>query len=238
MGGLRALLFDTFGTVVDWRSSLIAELTAFGAERGVSADWAALVDAWRGAYVPSMDRVRRGEIPWTILDDLHRVSLDRLVAEHRIRGLTAADLAHINLGWHRLDPWPDSVPGLTRLRTRFIIAPLSNGNVALLVGMAKRAGLPWDTVFGADVFGHYKPDPETYLGACRLLNVPPSAVMMCAAHNGDLRAARALGLHTAFIARPTEYGPHQTRDFAAEENWDVVTDSIEDLAVKLGIPPF
>jgi 2-haloacid dehalogenase len=229
-----AIVFDTFGTVVDWRGSLISELTAFGEQRSISADWTALVDAWRAAYQPSMDRVRRSEIPWTKLDDLHRASLDRLVQEFRIEGLNEADLQHLNRGWHRLQPWPDSVPGLTRLKRKFIIGPLSNGNVALLTNMAKHAGLPWDMVFGSDLFGHYKPDPETYLGVCRLLDLEPGQVMMAAAHNGDLAAARKLGLITAFFPRPTEYGPHQDRDLAPDADWDVVANDIEDMATRLG----
>lgn len=230
----KALIFDTFGSVVDWRGSLVAELTAFGRDRGIAADWATLVDDWRGAYHPSMDRVRRGELPWTLLDDLHRASLDRLIAEHGVEGLTEADRAHINLGWHRLRPWPDSVAGLTRLKARFTIAPLSNGNVSLLLDMAKHAGIPWDMIFGSDLFGHFKPDPETYLGACRLLGLAPGEVMMCAAHNNDLAAARAQGLLTAFWPRPTEYGPRQSRDYAADQAWDVVAADIEDLAARLG----
>jgi 2-haloacid dehalogenase len=211
-----AIVFDTFGTVVDWRSSLIADLTAFGRERGVSADWTALVDAWRAAYHPSMDRVRKGQDPWTTLDNLHRASLDKLVAEFGIKGLSEADLKHINLGWHRLKPWPDAIPGLTRLKRKFIIGPLSNGNVALLTKMAKNAGIPWDVVFGSDLFHHFKPDPETYLGVAKLLD------------------ARKCGLMTGFFPRPTEYGPHQKRDFAAEQEWDVVATDLEDMATKLG----
>jgi 2-haloacid dehalogenase len=230
-----AIVFDTFGSVVDWRGSLIADLSAYGAKRGIAADWTALVDAWRAAYHPSMERVRRREVPWTKLDDLHRGSLDGLVAKFGITGLTEDDMRHINLGWHRLDPWPDSVAGLTRLKRRFIIGPLSNGNVALLTKMAKHASLPWDVVFGSDLFGHYKPDPETYLGVARLLDLAPGEVMMAAAHNNDLAAARRSGLMTAFWPRPTEYGPHQKRDFVAEQDWDVVAKDIEDLATKLGV---
>jgi 2-haloacid dehalogenase len=229
-----AIVFDTFGTVVDWRGSLIAELTAFGRERGINADWTALVDAWRAAYHPSMDRVRKGEQPWTTLDSLHRASLDKLVKDFGIAGLSEADLRHINRGWHRLNGWPDSVPGLTRLKRRFIIGPLSNGNVSLLTNMAKHGGLPWDMVFGSDLFGHFKPDPETYLGAARLLDIEPGQLMMAAAHNGDLGNARKAGLMTAFFPRPTEYGPHQKRDYSAEQEWDVVAKDIEDLADRLG----
>jgi 2-haloacid dehalogenase len=230
-----AIVFDTFGTVVDWRSSLISDLTAYGASRGVSADWTALVDAWRAAYHPSMDRVRKGELPWTRLDDLHRSSLDRLVTDFGIKGLSEDDLVHINLGWHRLHAWPDSVSGLTRLKTRFIIGPLSNGNVSLLLNMAKFAGIPWDMIFGSDLFGHFKPDPETYLGVARMLNLRPDQVMMAAAHNGDLGAARGCGLLTAFFPRPGEYGPHQKRDYAADQDWDIVATDIQDLAGKLGV---
>ncbi len=231
---LSALVFDTFGTVVDWRGSLIAELTAFGREREIAADWTGLVDAWRAAYAPSMDRVRRGELPWTRLDDLHRATLERLVADFGVEGLSEADKQHINRGWHRLQPWPDSLPGLTRLKRRYIIGPLSNGNVSLLLNIAKHAGIPWDMIFGSDLFGHYKPDPETYLGVCRILDLPPDRVMMVAAHNSDLAAAKRLGLRTGFFARPTEYGPHQKRDFDAEGEWDVVATDIEDLATQLG----
>ncbi|MFZ3034875.1 MAG: haloacid dehalogenase type II [Parvibaculum sp.] len=229
----RAIVFDVFGSVVDWRSSLIDELTAFGRDRGIEADWIALVDAWRGEYYPSMRRVVKGELPWTTLDKLHRASLDKLVVAQSVDGLTEDDLVHINLGWHRLNPWPDSVSGLTRLKQKYIIAPLSNGNVSLLVDMAKHAGLPWDTVFGSDVFGHFKPSPETYLGAARLLGLAPEEVMMAAAHNNDLKSAQNLGLMTAFFARPTEYGPHQVTDFEATGEWDLVASDIEDLARQL-----
>jgi 2-haloacid dehalogenase len=230
-----AIVFDTFGTVVDWRSSLIADLSAYGASRGITADWTALVDAWRAAYHPSMDRVRKGELPWTKLDALHRASLDQLIIAHGIQGLTEADRVHINLGWHRLHPWPDSIPGLTRLKSKFIIGPLSNGNVSLLLNMAKFAGIPWDMIFGSDLFGHFKPDPETYLGVAALLDLRPDQVMLGAAHNNDLARARACGLMTAFFPRPTEYGPHQVRDTAAEQDWDVVAADIEDLAGQLGV---
>lgn len=230
-----AIVFDTFGSVVDWRSSLIADLSAYAANRGVTTDWAALVDAWRAAYHPSMDRVRKGELPWTRLDDLHRASLDVLVDEFGIKGLTQDDLAHINLGWHRLRPWADAIPGLTRLKSRFIIGPLSNGNVSLLLEMAKFADIPWDMIFGSDLFGHFKPDPETYLGVAKMLGLRPDQVMMAAAHNGDLAAARGCGLMTAFFPRPTEYGPHQKRDYAADQDWDIVATDIKDMATKLGV---
>jgi len=235
LAGVKAILFDTFGSVVDWRGSLIADLTTWAERRGIQGDWPGLVDAWRAAYAPSMDRVRKGDLPWTILDDLHRTTLEHLVVQFGIAGLSDADLDHINRGWHRLQPWPDSIPGLTRLRRRYIIGPLSNGNVALLVNMAKAAGLPWDMVCSTELFGHYKPDPETYLGAARILGLQPGEVMMAAAHNNDLHAARACGLRTAFFPRVTEYGPRQVRDFAADSAWDIVARDIEDMADRLGL---
>lgn len=234
LSGVKAILFDTFGTVVDWRASLIADLSAWGITRHPEADWTGLVDAWRGAYAPSMDEVRRGVRPWTNLDDLQRDSLAVLAPRFGLAALEASEIEHMIRGWHRLDPWPDAVPGLQRLKTRFVIAPLSNGNVALLVNMAKRAGLPWDMIFATELFRHYKPDPETYLGAAKLLNLAPAEVMMAAAHNHDLHAARACGLRTCFFARPTEYGPLQKRDFAAESDWDLVAEDIGDMATRLG----
>lgn len=235
ISNVKAMLFDVFGTVVDWRTSLINDLTRFGGERGIAADWTALVDAWRQAYVPSMDEIRKkSETDFLPLDVLHRRSLDKLVANFGIRGLSEDDLNYINLGWHRLAPWPDSAAGLARLKLRHIIAPLSNGNVSLLTNMAKHAGLPWDLVLSAELFRHYKPDPETYLGATRLLSLEPGDVMMVAAHNGDLAAAQKLGLKTAFVPRVTEYGPLQNRDFKAEGDWDVVADNFNDLAHCMG----
>ncbi|HEU0083692.1 MAG TPA: haloacid dehalogenase type II, partial [Bradyrhizobium sp.] len=208
VSNVKALVFDVFGTVVDWRSSLIADFTEWSTTRGITADWITLVDGWRAVYAASMDEVRKHpERGYVILDKLHRQSLEKLVKQQGIEGLTDADLHYLTMGWHRLHPWPDSVSGLTRLKTNYIIAPLSNGNVALLTNMAKSAGLPWDLVLSAELFEHYKPDPETYLGAARLLGLPTGQVMMVAAHNHDLKAAQELGLKTAFVARPTEYGP-------------------------------
>lgn len=232
---VRAILFDVFGTVVDWRGSLIGELSAWGDARGLRVDWAGLVDEWRGAYAPSMDRVRRGELPWTNLDALHRASLADLAPRFGLTGLGSEDMEWMNQGWHRLQPWPDSVAGLVRLHARYVLSPLSNGNVALLVAMARARGLPWDLVLCAEVFQHYKPDPETYLGACRLLALDPAQVMLCAAHNGDLAAAQRLGLRTAFIPRPTEYGPRQARDFGPEGEWDVVAADMEDFAGRMDV---
>jgi 2-haloacid dehalogenase len=228
-----ALLFDTFGTVVDWRGSIIRDLTAWGQAEGIACDWARLADLWRGRYVPQMARVRSGALPWTNLDELHDEALGQLMPELGL-SLTPAQRRHVNLVWHRLEGWPDAVPGLTRLKQRFIIAPLSNGNVSLLLNMAKHAGLPWDAIFSAEHFHHYKPDPEVYQGAGAQLGRDPARVMMCAAHNGDLRAARAAGMRTAFIARPTEHGPGQTTDLVAEEAWDVVVGNIGELVKETG----
>jgi 2-haloacid dehalogenase len=235
LSAVKALVFDVFGTVVDWRSSLIADFTKWGATRGIEADWTALVDGWRGAYVASMDEVRKHpERGYVILDRLHRRSLEKLVAQFSIEGLNEADLHHLTMGWHRLHGWPDSVAGLTRLKKKYIIGPLSNGNVALLTNMAKFAGLPWDLVLSAELFEHYKPDPETYLGAARLLGLEPQQVMMVAAHNGDLNAAQKLGLKTAFVARPTEYGPLQKHDFEATGEWDIVARDFGGVAERMG----
>ncbi len=232
---VKALVFDVFGTVVDWRTSLITDLSWWGHQRGLKADWTAIVDAWRAAYMPAMDDVRKHpERGYVILDDLHRRTLDRLIEQFKIAGLSEADRDHINRGWHRLNPWPDSVSGLTWLKTKFVIAPLSNGNVALLTNMAKNAGLPWDLVLSAELFQHYKPDAETYLGAARLLGLKPEQVMMVAAHNGDLKAAQVHGLKTAFVPRVTEYGPLQDRDFGPEGKWDIVARDFNDLAGQLG----
>lgn len=198
---MKALAFDVFGTVVDWRSSIIGELEAFGKSRGLQRDWPAFADNWRAGYAPAMDRVRRGELPWTRIDDLHRAILVDLLGVADIRaGDTEID--HLNRAWHRLDPWPDSVLGLTRLKQRYVIATLSNGNVSLLTNMAKHAGLPWDCVISAELFRHYKPDPEAYLGCAELLDVAPAELTLVAAHPSDLRAARAAGLGTAYVDRP------------------------------------
>ena len=232
---VKALVFDVFGTVVDWRSSLIADFTDWGKKRGIDADWTALVDGWRAVYAASMDEVRKHpEHGYVILDRLHRHSLERLVEQLSISGLADADLNYLTMGWHRLHAWPDSVAGLTRLKTKYIIGTLSNGNVALLTEMAKFAGLPWDLILSAELFQHYKPDQETYLGAARLLCLPPDQVMMVAAHNHDLKAAQKLGLKTAFVARPTEYGPLQKYDLEANGDWDIVAKDFGDLAARMG----
>ncbi len=231
---VEALLFDVFGTVVDWRGSIIADLTKFGAEKGIAADWAKFTDDWRGLYQPSMEEVRSGRRAWTILDVLHRESLEALLIEYGIAGLSEAEKDYINRAWHRLKPWPDVVAGLTRLKSRYIIGTLSNGNVGLLTRMAKNAGLPWDVVLGAETARAYKPLPQAYLASAALLNLNPGRVMLVAAHNGDLAAAAEAGLRTTFVARPSEYGPLQNRDFKAERDWDVVADTFTGVAEAMG----
>ncbi|WP_205538618.1 haloacid dehalogenase type II [Mycobacterium kyogaense] len=230
---IRALAFDVFGTVVDWRSSVARELAAFGDRHGISDDWSAFADDWRAGYVPAMDRVRRGELPWTRIDDLHRGRLVELLGDRGI-DVDDAEIHDLNRAWHRLDPWPDAVAGLTRLKKRFVITTLSNGNVSLLTNMAKYAGLPWDCVLSAEIFRHYKPDPETYRGCAEILDVAPDELMMVAAHPSDLRAARDAGLRTGFVFRPAEYGPERTLRKPATDEFDVVADDFGDLAEQLG----
>jgi 2-haloacid dehalogenase len=232
---VRALTFDVFGTVVDWRTSIAREGEALARRKGLThVDWLRFADAWRALYQPALSRVRRGEQPWTRLDDLHRASLETLLKEFDVRGLDEAEVDDLNRAWHRLDPWPDAVPGLLRLRPRFVLATLSNGNVALIVNMARRAGLPWDAVLGAEVARHYKPQPEAYLTTADLLGLAPEQCMMVAAHNSDLAAASRLGFRTAFVLRPTEHGPRQTTDLRPERDWDVVASDFLDLADRLG----
>ncbi|WP_420562975.1 haloacid dehalogenase type II [Thalassobaculum sp.] len=230
---VKALVFDVFGTVVDWRTSVAAEVDALAAEKGWSLDGTEFAMRWRAKYFPSMLPVRRGEAPYRRLDDLHRESLRAVLTEFGV-SLDEAELEHLNKVWHRLHPWPDSVPGLTRLKKKFILATMSNGNVSLMVNMAKFAGLPWDMILGAEPARNYKPEPVVYLTGADWLDLDPSQILMTAAHNGDLQAARDLGFKTAFILRPTEYGPTQDKDNKAESDWEYITESMEELADKLG----
>jgi 2-haloacid dehalogenase len=231
---IEVLLFDVFGTVVDWRTSLIRQMEQFGRENRLTADWTELADDWRAEYEPAMRAVRDGRRPWTSLEHLHRESLDQLLPRHGLSTLSDAQRHKLVLFWHFLDPWPDSVSGLARLRRKFIIGTLSNGGVRLLTDMARYARLPWDVILSSDLFRHYKPDPGVYLGASELLDTSPANVMLVAAHNYDLAAARLHGFKTAFVARPTEYGPRQSRDFKPEAEWDFVAKDFEDLAEQLG----
>ncbi len=233
---VEALFVDVFGTTVDWRTSVIRELKAFGRAHGLRKDWAALADRWRAKYEPAMEEVRCGRRAFTILDVLHRESLIQVLAEFSINQVRECDLEHLNGAWHRLDPWPDTVRGLSRLKHRYIVSPLSNGNVGLLVRLSKRAGLPWDVVLGAETAHAYKPQPQAYLRNAALLALKPEACMLVAAHNSDLAAARALGFRTAFVARPAEHGPDQQTDLVAGQDWDLVAASFEELADKLHCP--
>ncbi|HEY6575695.1 MAG TPA: haloacid dehalogenase type II [Mycobacterium sp.] len=229
-----ALAFDVFGTVVDWRGSIIGELEMFGERHGVAEDWATFADDWRAGYPAAMNRVRTGELPWLKIDALHRLILDDLLDRAGIQSVPEADVDDLNRAWHRLDPWPDSVEGLTRLKQRFVITTLSNGNVSLLTNMAKRAGLPWDCVISAELFHHYKPDPEAYLGCADLLDVRPGELMLVAAHPSDLRSAREAGLMTAYVVRPLEHGPDGPPPRYEDGEFDFVADDFLDLARQLG----
>jgi 2-haloacid dehalogenase len=231
--GVRALAFDTFGTVVDWRSSVAAEVTALAKRTGFTVDGAKFADAWRAGYGPSMNRVRSGELPWTKLDVLHRMTLDKILVDFKIEGLSEAEKGDLNRAWHHLRPWPDAIGGLTRLKKKYIIAPLSNGNISLMTDLAKFAGLPWDVILGAELARHYKPDREVYQSAADFLDLKPEQVMMVAAHLGDLRAAKAVGLRTAFVTRPLEYGPQGKPDLKADASADISARDFNDLAAQL-----
>ncbi len=233
---VKACIFDVFGSVADWRGSVSRDLAGFAKEKGIEGvDWLVFAVEWRKLYQPAMEEVRSGRRSWEILDTLHRESLYKLLDRFGVRGLSGADIEHMNKAWHRLDPWPDAVQGLTMLKRRVAIAPCSNGNVALMVNMAKRAGLPWDCILGAETARAYKPMPRCYLSACEMLGLQPHEVMMCAAHNNDLAHAKKQGLRTAFFPRPTEHGPGQTTDLAADPAAvDLPAADIIDLARELG----
>jgi 2-haloacid dehalogenase len=234
MTAVKALVFDVFGTVVDWRSGVARALKPFLVAHGrPEMDPFALADAWRKQYQPAMEEVRSGRREFTRLDVLHRENLEKVLKAAGIEA-ASADLDALNLAWHALDPWPDVLLGLYRLKRKFFLAPLSNGNIRLLADMAKRAGLPWDAILGAEPARAYKPDPRAYLNTAEILDIQPHELCLVAAHNGDLRAARKAGLATAFIPRPTEHGPGQTIDLVAEDPWDWVATDFQDLAEKLG----
>lgn len=234
MNGVRALLFDTFGTLVDWRGGMIAHLASWGETQGVRADWPGLVDAWRADYPPSLDRVRTGKRAWANLDVLHRELFERLAPTFGIPPQSDETLNALAQFWHELPAWPDVVGGLTRLKSRYLIAPLSNGHVALLVSLSKSLGLPWDMVFGADLFRHYKPDPETYLGAAALFGCAPHEAIMVAAHPSDLAGAARYGLRTCHVSRPREYGEGRTVASApATGSFDLMVGGLDELADSL-----
>jgi 2-haloacid dehalogenase len=230
---IKALVFDTFGTVVDWRTSIIRQLSELGARNGMQVDWEAFADAWRAGYHPAMDRIRQGERSFATIDVLHRERLDELLDAFKISGLSEDEKQDLNRAWHRLDPWPDSVGGLQRLKRRYILSTFSNGSFACLVNMAKHAGLPWDCIFCADIVRHFKPDPETYQGVIAFLALSPHEIMLVAAHNYDHRHARSHGMRTGYVNRPTEFGPGQIKDIKAEDDWDIVVNSFTELANML-----
>lgn len=231
---VKALTFDVFGTVVDWRGSIIREGQLLAAKKGYNVDWARFADSWRSGYGPAMNKVRSGELPWTKIDDLHRMILDDLVEEYSLTGLSEAELVHFNEAWHRLSPWPDTVSGLNKLKSKYVITTLSNGNVSLLTHMAKNGGLPWDAILSAELSGHYKPDPEAYLKAADLLSLKPEQVMMVAAHPSDLRAAARTGLKTAYVIRPLERGPGRPVNRNPDGEFDYTAENFNDLARQLG----
>jgi 2-haloacid dehalogenase len=227
---IKAFVFDVFGTVVDWRSGVAREAAAFLQRHAPHLDALEFADAWRREYSPSMEEIRSGRRPYVRLDVLHRENLVKVLDRSGITGATDAEIDELNLAWHRLDPWPDSVAALGRLKQRFIIAPLSNGNIRLMVDMAKRAGLPWDAILGAEVVRAYKPSPQVYSETVEILGLAPAELCLVAAHNGDLAAARRQGLSTAFVVRPREHGPNQTTDLRAEQDWDFVVNDLNELA--------
>ncbi len=230
---VAALTFDVFGTVVDWRTSIIREGRLLSQRKGLDVDWARFADEWRSGYGPAMNQVRTGELPWMKIDRLHRRILDGLLIEFDISGLSEDEIDDLNRVWHRLIPWPDAVRGLSRLRSKFVLATLSNGNVSLLTNMAKNAGLPWDCILSAELSGHYKPDPEVYEKAADLLDLPPRRIMMVAAHKGDLRASQAVGFKAAWVPRPLEYGPGRTVDTTPDPEFDITASDFLDLAQRL-----
>ncbi len=229
LADVQVLAFDVFGTVVDWRGSIAREAAA--RFPGIDAD--GFADAWRAGYRPAMDRVRHGDLGWTRIDELHRLILDSILPQFGLDALDEATRRDLNRVWHRLDPWPDSVAGIAGLRQHFIVTPLSNGNIGLLTEMGKRAGLPWDCVLSAEVFRHYKPDPETYLGVCGLFDLTPAQMMLVAAHTDDLDAAQACGCRTAYVHRPLEFGAGQHRPRPDPARYDLVVDDMLELASRL-----
>jgi len=226
----KVLAFDVFGTVVDWHGSISREATAL--IPGVGGD--KFASAWRAGYKPAMDEVRSGKLGWTKIDDLHRLILDRILKDFAI-DLSEEKRRQLNLAWHRLSPWPDTVSGMTRLKSRFMLTTLSNGNLGLLANMAKNAGLPWDLILSAEVFRHYKPDPETYLGVAEIFDLQPSEVMLVAAHEDDLDAAKACGLQTAFVERPLEYGVGNAAAKGDLTRFTYASSDLNDLARQMGV---
>ena len=231
---IQALTFDTYGTVVDWRASVLRELQALGERKTLAVDWAQFLDDWKAAYRLGMDKVNRGDSPWTTVDAIYRRRLEELLVAYDISPLATEEVEALARVWWRLHPWPDAVPGLRRLKRRYIVSPLSNASFIGMIELARYAGLPWDCVITAENARCYKPRPEVYRTAIALLGLTPGEVMMVAAHNYDLGAARSEGMATAFVPRRLEYGPGQTTDLKPESEWDVVAEDFEDLAERLG----
>ena len=232
---IKALTVDVFGTVTDWYSTIVREGERLGSDKRIAVDWARFATAWRGGYEPAMGPVRGGELPWTTIDALHRMILDDILQDFAIPELSEDERSYFNRVWHRLDPWPDVVGGMLRLKSKYIVAALSNGNMALLTNMAKHAGIPWDCIMSAELARHYKPDREVYETAAHLLDLEPPSILMVAAHRHDLEGARAVGFRTAFIPRPLEWGPEGEADTAQDGDFDIIAQNFHDLAAQLGI---
>ena len=234
ISNVKALTFDVFGTVVDFRSSIIRHGEELGRQKNLNIDWAIFADEWYAGYQHAMTRINNGNDSWANVGTIYRKRLDELLEKFRITNLKDEELDRFNRSWQRLAPWPDSVSGLTRLKKKFILSTLSNGDFAMLIEMAKYASLPWDCILSSEIFRRYKPASEVYLGAIELLGLKPEEVMMVASHNYDLKAARELGMKTGFFARTTQYGPNQTVDLEAEEDWDIIAADLEEMAEILG----
>lgn len=232
---IKALTVDVFGTVTDWYSTIIREGEQIGSQKQISVDWGQFAKKWRSGYEPAMGRVRRGELPWTKMDALHRMILDDVLGDFPTLELSEEEREHFNRVWHRLDAWPDVAGGMLRLKSKYIVAALSNGNVSLLTNMAKYAGIPWDCILSAELARHYKTDKKVYETAAHLLSLDPSSILMVAAHNHDLEGARAVGFRTAFITRPLEWGPGGDADTSRDDEFDIIAQDFHDLAVQLGI---
>ncbi len=230
---VKALTVDVFGTATDWHSSIVREGEQLSLHKQIVVDWHRLARAWRSGYEPAMARVRRGELPWTKIDDLHRMILDEILTQHGMPEFSHRERSAFNRVWHRLDPWPDVIGGILRLRTRYTVAALSNANISMLTNMAKYNGIPWDCILSAELARHYKPDKEVYETAAQLLDLEPNAIMMIATHGDDLEGARSVGFKTAFVSRPLEWGENSGIDTTNTDNCDIVARDFQDLADQL-----
>ena len=237
---VKALLFDVFGTVVDWRTGIAIEVQMIAKQYNIELNADDFADAWRAEYQPAMEQIRSGKRSFTILDILHLENLKKIAPRFNLNNLSNEDLNFLVSAWHRLPGWPDSSQGLNKLKKKFILATQSNGNIALMVNMAKYSNLSWDVILGAEVLGHYKPEPQAYIKACKALNLKPSECLMVAAHDDDLKAASLQGMKTAYVHRPFEYGKDklfdiaEVNDYKGNRNWDIMSKDFNDLAFKLG----